>query len=83
MCPDCKKMFTSIIKHIQSPSCPISDFKINLTEFKSQYESFKEGFRLEMGRKRKQRSRLYEIEKKGLAQVRKESSKSTMKIETD
>ena len=38
MCPDCKNIFTSILKHLQNPSCQISLSKIDSKEFKSQYE---------------------------------------------
>ena len=71
MCPDCNNIFISIIKHLQNPSCQISQFKIDSKEFKSQYESFKEGYRLEMARKRKIKSRLKLKEEKGLEEVRK------------
>ena len=64
--------------HINRKSCLISTSISNHSEFKNQYDSFKEGFRLEMGRKRKQKSRSNQIEKKGLEQVRKESNKNTL-----
>ena len=55
-CPFCKKNFARIISHLSRKQCTISDSNINTKEFGNQLSAFKEGFRLEMGRKRKQKS---------------------------
>ena len=52
-CPFCKQLFTSISKHINSQQCTIHQLHIDMNEFKSQLDSFREGFRLEMSRKKK------------------------------
>ena len=57
-CPFCQKIFTRIISHITSQQCTISKAGIQIEEFTKELESFREGFRLEMGRKRKQKSRV-------------------------
>ena len=55
-CPFCKQLFPNIIKHITSKNCRIHQANIDRDEFKNQLDSFKEGYRMEMSRKRKQKS---------------------------
>ena len=56
-CPFCRQLFTSIIKHLNSQKCTINQLQIDINEFRSQLDSFREGFRLDMSRKQKQKSR--------------------------
>ena len=55
-CPFCDKSFSRITSHVNSKQCNISKSNIDLKEFAIQFSSFIEGFRLELGRKRKQKS---------------------------
>ena len=55
-CPFCSESFLRIVSHITSKKCKIVKSNIDIKEFKSQLDSFKEGFRLASGRKRKQKS---------------------------
>ena len=64
-CPFCKKNFSRIMSHVSSRQCTISQSNINIKEFGNQFSAFREGFRLEMGRKRKQKSRMKLILEKG------------------
>ena len=64
-CPVCRLPFPNILKHITSKNCGIYQAKININEFKNQLDSYKEGYRLEMSRNRKQKSRAKLREKKG------------------
>jgi len=45
------------MSHVNSQQCTISESNIAIEEFGFQLSAFKEGFRLEMGRKRKQKSK--------------------------
>ena len=58
-------MITKIDQHINNKSCPIIEIKLDKTEFTSQLGSFREGYRLHMSRKRKQRSRANQMIQKG------------------
>ena len=50
-CSYCKKIFTRIVTHINCKNCQIFQINIDIDEFRSQINQFKEGFRLELGRK--------------------------------
>ena len=52
-CPYCETLFTTILKHLINKNCNISQSNIDAKEFKSQLDSFKEGYRLELGREKK------------------------------
>ena len=82
-CPYCKQVFKSILMHINRKTCLITKSILDISEFRNQYDSFKEGFKLEMGRKRKQKSRSNQIEKKGLEQVRNEEAKRKEKSKSN
>ena len=56
-CPFCRLVFARIGQHIKAKNCPISHIKIDKVEFKTQFDLFNEGYRLEMNRKRKEKSR--------------------------
>ena len=56
-CPFCKREIQKIGQHLNNNSCPIIEMKLDKTELISQLGSFREGYRLDMSRKRKQRSR--------------------------
>ena len=71
-CPHCEKPFSSLVKHITNQHCKISHSNIDIKEFKSQFDSYREGYRLEMGRKRKQMSRDKLLVERGPVQIRKE-----------
>ena len=69
-CPFCKIMFTSIVKHVNSKNCQISRTNIEISEFKAQLDSFREGYRLELGRKHNQKSRMKISAERGSAQIK-------------
>jgi hypothetical protein len=71
-CPFCNMSFSRITNHISSQQCFISGANIDLTQFTVQLDSYREGFRLEMGRKRKQKSQAKLINERGKDTVRKE-----------
>ena len=50
-----------------------------MDELKSHLDSFKEGYRLELGRKQRQRSRIKEQQEKGKDQVMKERNQSKLR----
>ena len=56
-CPFCYKAFQKIVNHLRNMKCEISKLNIDTVEFTSQLNSYKEGFRLEFGRRWKQKSR--------------------------
>ena len=64
-CPFCNQLFTTIGKHINNQKCKISKLKLDSKELLSQLNSFKEGFRLEMSKRRKQRSMAKLLAEKG------------------
>jgi hypothetical protein len=83
-CPFCSQFFIRIVTHINNQNCTIYQLHIDLTEFKSQLDSFREGYTLDMSRKRKQKSRAKLREEKGpeilKAEQNKQSKKSRAKI---
>ena len=56
--------------------CHILHSPIDLKKFRSQHDAFKEKYRLEKGRKRKQKSRIRLIEKRGSEQAQENMWKS-------
>ena len=54
-CPFCKVIFARIVTHIKSKSCQILKKNIEITEFKSQIDAFKEGYKLELNRNQKKK----------------------------
>ena len=78
-CPYCKKVFIRIVKHTGNPNCKISQINIEMDDFKANLDSFREGYRLELGRRRKQRSRNKLIEERGLVQLRNEKNQRKLK----
>ena len=56
-CPFCRLIFPNIVKHLMSKNCGITQKERNMNEVKNQLDSFKEGYRLEISRTRKQKSR--------------------------
>ena len=63
-CPICNQEQSSIGNHIKKPGCKIQNLQIDRIQFDRQLESFKEGFRLQMNRRRKQKSRAKLLEEK-------------------
>ena len=55
-CPFCHVVFQRIVNHIASKKCNISTIKIETKAFTSQLKSYREGFRLEVGRREKLKS---------------------------
>ena len=47
-CPFCNESFSRLVGHASSNKCNISKLNIDIKEFTTQLNSFKEGFRLEM-----------------------------------
>ena len=78
-CPFCSESFIRLASHIASKKCNISKLNIDITELTSQLNSFTEGFRLEMGRKRKQKSRIKLREEKGTEVIKAEQNKQIQK----
>ena len=64
-CPFCNRLFSRILSHVSNQQCSISQSNIDIEEFESQLSAFKEGFRLEMGRRRKQKSQAKLILERG------------------
>ena len=64
-CPFCKQEQPSIGSHIKSLQCKIHELNIDKKQFDSQLQSFKDGYRIEMNRRKKQRSRAKLLEEKG------------------
>ena len=56
-CPLCKEAFQKIVNHLCSKKCNISKLNIDTTEFTTQLKSYREGFRVEVGRHRCQKSK--------------------------
>ena len=79
-CPFCNQELISLGKHINNKSCQIHKLPIDKKQFDAQLESFKEGFRLEMNRKRKQKSRIKLLKEKGPEIIKAEMNKQ--KIES-
>jgi hypothetical protein len=78
-CPFCNNSFSRIKSHISSQQCIISKANIDLEQFAVQFDSYREGFRLEMGEKRKQKSRSNLIDEKGKYTAKKEQNEWKMK----
>ena len=78
-CPYCEKFFTSIVKHMSNKNCKISQSNIDMEEFTSQLDSFREGYRLELGRKRNLRKRNKLMVEKGAEQIRREENERKLK----
>merc|ERR1711954_56199 len=72
-------MFTRIVNHVNSKNCQISRTNIDKVEFKAQLDSFREGYRLELNRKRIQRSRKKSLIEKGSDQIKKEQNERKTK----
>ena len=73
-CPFCRQVITRIGQHTNNKNCPISQIGLDNKEFKSHLDSFKDGYRLQMSRKRKQKSRANLIEEKGPEVIRAEQT---------
>ena len=69
------------MSHVNSQQCTISKSNIAIEEFGIQLNAFKEGFRLEMGRKRKQKSRIKLIMERGKDTINMEQNKRKAKSE--
>ena len=78
-CPFCRESFLQIVRHIASKKCNISKSNIDITEFKSQLNSFRDGFRIEMGRKIKQKNRVKLREEKGSEVIKAKHNKHRKK----
>ena len=83
-CPFCKEVVTKLGQHINNKRCPIVELNLDKTEFTSQLGSFREGYRLDMSRKRKQRSRANQLIQKGpeimKAEINQQKQKSRVKL---
>ena len=64
-CPFCGVSLSRLLIHIASKKCSIQKLSIDAEEFKNQLNSFKEGFRLQMGRKRQNKYMAKQREEKG------------------
>ena len=82
-CPFCQQVITKLGQHINNKSCPIAEFKLDKTEFASQLGSFREGYRLDMSRKRKQRSRANQLIQKGPEVIKAEINQQKQKKQTE
>ena len=71
-CPFCHQEQFSIGNHIKSLGCQIHELQIEKKQFDEQLESFKQGYRLAMNRKRKQKSRAKLLEEKGVEIIKAE-----------
>jgi hypothetical protein len=78
-CPFCRESFSRLVSHATSNKCNISKLNIDIKEFSSQLNSFKEGFRLEMGRRRKQTSRMKLRDEKGIDLIKKEQNEHKLR----
>ena len=65
LCPYCETTLSRLIIHIASKKCPIQKSNIDATEFKNQLNSFREGFRLEIGRKKSRKNLAKQREEMG------------------
>ena len=74
-CPFCHVVFQRIVNHIASKKCNISSLKIETEEFTSQLKSYREGFRLEVGRRQKLKSRAKLIGEKGHETIKENENK--------
>ena len=78
-CSFCSQSFIRIVTHINNQNCKIYQLHIDITEFKSQLDSFREGYRLDMSRKRKQKNRTKLSEEKGPEVLKAEQNKHIKK----
>ena len=78
-CPFCNRCFSRIMSHVSSQQCTISESMIDTAEFASQFNAFKEGFRLEMGKRRKQKSRAKLIDERGKEAIKKDENERKSK----
>ena len=69
-CPFCHVVFQRIVNHLASKKCNISSIKIETEEFTSKLKSYRDGFRLEVGRRQKLKSRGKLIREKGHATIK-------------
>ena len=74
-CPFCNQELMSIGKQINNKGCQINKLSIDKKQFEDQLASFKEGFRLEMNRRRKQKSRAKQLAEKGPEIIKAEMNK--------
>jgi hypothetical protein len=81
-CPFCSESFQRLVSHVASKKCRISKSNIDRLEFTSQLNSFREGFRLELGRKRKQKSQTKLREEKGTEVIKAEQNQRKLKSRT-
>ena len=82
VCPYCRAKFARLVTHITSKKCKIKTLNIDATEFKSQFNSFREGFRLEMSRRRKEKYLTKAIEEKGINIIKEEQHKCKLRSRT-
>ena len=86
-CPFCRQPFQRIGMHINNQNCKISLLHLDSKELTSQLVSFNEGFRLEMSKKRKQRSRTKLLDEKGpeviKAEINRQKSKRLAKLKEE
>jgi hypothetical protein len=78
-CPSCGKLFQRPVSHINSKTCNIANLNIDMKEFTNQLHSFREGFRLEKGRKRQQSWRVKVRAEKGSQVIKEEQNKCKLK----
>ena len=72
-CPYCQQTITKIRLHINNKDCPITQLHIDKTELIRQFDDFMAGYRRDMSRKRKQRSRAKLKEERGIEAIKKEN----------
>ena len=60
---------------MSSKQCSISESNIDIEEFESQLSSFKEGFRLEMGKRKKQKGQAKLILERGKDAIKNDQNK--------
>ena len=82
-CPFCDKSFSRITSHVTSQQCTISKSNIDLKEYAIQLSSYREGFRLEMGRKHKKKSQAKLIEERGKYTAKKEQNERKAKSQAN
>ena len=82
-CPYCSESFIRLVSHVTSNKCNISKSNIDIKEFTNQLNSFKEGFRLEMHRKRQQRSQANQRKSKGNDAMKEDQNKRKQKSQAN
>ena len=78
-CPFCNQLFTRIKSHINNQNCKISRLNLDSKELMSQLDSFKEGLRLEISKRRKQRSMAKLLAEKGPEVIKAEKKSKSEK----